>query len=86
LTVDLTDGDIGQFLVEYTQSCDADALDEIWNDCMAFLRDVLTNPLPQHNILPSLLLFLVILGEKIESTNFGEQRKMRKDLAVGATC
>lgn len=83
LTSDLTDGDLGQFLVEYTQSCDADALDEIWNDCMAFLRDVLTNPLPQHNILPSLLLFLVILGEKLESTNFGEQRKMRKDLAVG---
>jgi len=82
LTSDLSDSDLGQFLLEYTQSCDADALDEIWNDCMAFLRDVLTNPLPQHNILPSLLLFLVILGEKIENTNFGEQRKMRKDLAV----
>jgi len=82
LTIDLSDHDLGQFLLEYTQSCDADALDEIWNDCMTFVRDVLTNPLPQHNILPSLLLFLVILGEKIESTNFGEQRKMRKDLAV----
>jgi len=82
LTTDLADTDLGQFLVEYTQSLDADAMDEIWNDCMAFLKDVLTNPLPHHNILPSLLIFLVILGEKIESTNFGEQRKMRKDLAV----
>ena len=82
LTTDIADSDLGQFLVEYTQSLDADAMDEIWNDCMAFLKDVLTNPLPHHNILPSLLIFLVILGEKIESTNFGEQRKMRKDLAV----
>jgi hypothetical protein len=82
LTSDLTDVDLGQFLVDYTQSLDADAMDEIWNDCMSFLKDVLTNPLPHHNILPYLLIFLVILGEKIEGTNFGEQRKMRKDLAV----
>lgn len=82
LTSDITDQELGQFLVEYTQSLDDDAMDEIWTDCMTFLRDVLMNPIPHHNILLFLLLFLVILAEKVGNTNFGEQRKMRRDLSV----
>lgn len=82
LTSDLTDVELGQFLIEYTQSLDDDAMDEIWSDCMAFLRDVLTNPLPHHGILPSLLVFLITLAEKVENTNFGEQRRMRRETSV----
>ena len=59
-----------------------DALDEIWTDCMTFLKDVLGNPLPHRQTLPLLLEFTAILGEKIDNTNFGEQRKMRRDIGV----
>lgn len=85
LTSSLLDTDLVVFLVEYAKSLDDDAMDEIWSDCMVFLRDLLANPFPHRQTLPSLLEFAAILGEKADNTNFGEQRKMRRELAVSIT-
>ena len=82
LTADLSDITIAEFLVVYMRSLEDDAMDEIWSDCMTFLRDVLTNPLPHRQTLPKLLEFAAILAEKVGNTNFGEQRRMRRDLGV----
>lgn len=82
LTSELSDINLAVFLVAYTRSMEDDALDEIWADCMTFIRDVLGNPLPQRQTLPILLDFTAILGQKINNTNFGEQRKMRRDIGV----
>lgn len=82
LTTSLNDTDLVIFLVEYARSLEDDAMDEIWTDCMTFLKDLLTNPFPHRQTLPSLLEFAAILGEKVDNTNFGEQRKMRRDLGV----
>ena len=82
LASELSDSNIAIFLVAYTRSMEDDALDEIWHDCMTFLRDVLGNPLPHRQALPTLLQFTAVLGEKIDNTNFGEQRKMRRDIGV----
>lgn len=82
LTISLADTDLVIFLVDYTRSLEDDSMDEIWQDCMAFLRDILGNPFPHRQTLPSLLEFAGVLGEKVDNTNFGEQRKMRRDLAV----
>lgn len=82
LTSDLSDIDIARFLVEYARSLEDDAMDEIWNDCMTFLRDVLTNPLPHRQTLPKLIEFTALLGIKVDNTNFGENRKRRRELAV----
>jgi len=82
LTSDLADTDLVAFLVDYTNSLEDDAMDEIWLDCTLFLRDVLANPLPHRQILPSLLEFTAVIGQKVDNTNFGEQRKTRKELAV----
>jgi len=83
LTIELQDTDVVIFLVDYARSLEDDAMDEIWQDCMAFLKDLLGNPFPHRQTLPSLLEFAAILGEKVDNTNFGEQRKMRRELAVG---
>ncbi|KAF4628908.1 hypothetical protein G7Y89_g9243 [Cudoniella acicularis] len=80
LTSSLSDTDLVTFLVDYARSLEDDAMDEIWTDCMTFLKDLLTNPFPHRQTLPSLLEFAAILGEKADNTNFGEQRKMRRDL------
>lgn len=85
LTSTLLDTDLVVFLVEYARSLEDDTMDEIWTDCMTFLKDILTNPFPHRQILPSLLEFAAILGEKVDNTNFGEQRKMRKELGVYST-
>jgi hypothetical protein len=83
LTIELQDTDLVIFLVDYTRSLEDDTMDEIWQDCTAFLKDILGNPFPHRQTLPSLLEFAAILGEKVDNTNFGEQRKMRRELAVG---
>ena len=82
LTSSLTDICLATFLVEYVKSLDDDAMDEIWNDCMTFLRDVLANPMPHRQTLPRLLDFAAMLGSKVDNTNFGDQRRMRRDLGV----
>jgi hypothetical protein len=82
LTIGLQDADVAIFLVDYARSLEDDAMDEIWQDCMAFIKDLLSNPFPHRQTLPCLLEFAAILGEKVDNTNFGEQRKMRRDLAV----
>jgi hypothetical protein len=82
VTIELQDTDVVIFLVDYARSLEDDAMDEIWQDCMAFLKDLLGNPFPHRQTLPSLLEFAAILGEKVDNTNFGEQRKMRRELAV----
>jgi hypothetical protein len=82
LTISLQDSDLVVFLVEYSRSLDDDAMDEIWQDCMTFLKDLLGNPFPHRQTLPSLLEFAAILGEKVDNTNFGEQRRMRRELGV----
>ncbi|KAJ8107899.1 hypothetical protein OPT61_g8551 [Boeremia exigua] len=81
LTSDLSDTDLVTFLVEYTRSLEDDAMDEIWQDCTLFLRDVLANPLPHRQILPTLLEFTAVIGQKVDNTTFGEQRRMRRELA-----
>lgn len=86
LSSPLTEIDLGQFLFDYTESLDADALDEIWGDCMNFMRNVLSNPLLHNNLLPYLLMFLLVLGEKMDHTNFGDQKKMRRELGVCYDC
>lgn len=82
LTSELSDTELVGFLVEYMNSIEDDAMDEIWADCMAFVKDVLANPLPHSQILPLLLDFVALIAEKVDNTNFGEQRKMRKELGV----
>ncbi|KAL8703758.1 MAG: hypothetical protein Q9201_003056 [Fulgogasparrea decipioides] len=80
LTSDLSDTDLACFLVEYTRSLEDDAMDEIWSDCMTFLKDVLANPLPHRQTLPKLLEFTALLGSKVDNTSFGENRRRRREL------
>lgn len=82
LTSNLSDTELVTFLVEYARSLEDDAMDEIWIDCMTFLRDVLANPFPNRQILPRLLEFTALLGQKVDNTIFGEQRRMRRELGV----
>ncbi|KAI9892983.1 MAG: hypothetical protein M1814_000867 [Vezdaea aestivalis] len=80
LTSELADVDVAVFLVEYAKTLEDDAMDEIWLDCMTFIKDVLQNPFPHRQTLPSLLEFTAVLGVKVDNTNFGDKRKMRREL------
>lgn len=82
LTCDISAPDIALFLATYLETLENDALDEIWNDCLAFLRTVSKDALPYRSVLSALLWIVLLLAEKLEKTNFGEQRKMRREIAV----
>lgn len=86
MTSRLTEADLAAFLVIYAKTLEEDVLDEIWTDCTTFLRDVLSNPFPHRHILPRLLEFAAILGEKMEHTTFGEDQRAKKDLGVSRFC
>lgn len=79
-TANLTATEISVFLLDYLNSVEDDAMDEVWSDCVAFLRDVLANPLPYRQVLAPLLSLVHLLVQKLSNTNFGEQRKMRREL------
>ncbi|PSK53957.1 hypothetical protein B9Z65_7763 [Elsinoe australis] len=81
LTCDLAAAEVVEFLLQYVSTIEDDALDEIWADCISFLRDVLSNPLPHRQVLPPLLEFIALLAEKIDNTNFGELQQMHRALA-----
>ena len=82
LTSNISDTTLATFLVTYARSLEDDAMDEIWPDCSTFLKDVLANPMPHRQTLYRLLEFTAVLGGKVDNTNFGEQRKMRRELGV----
>ena len=81
LSVEASAIELVSFLIEYVSKLEDDLLEEIWNDCVSFMRDVLANPMPHRQLLLRLLEFLAALCSKMENTTFGEQSKMRRELA-----
>ncbi|KAJ8104168.1 Dopey, N-terminal-domain-containing protein [Lipomyces tetrasporus] len=81
LTTDLADYQLLEFLVDYVHSLENDAIEEVWMDCMAFVKDAQANVGLYRHVLPSLLVFISTIGSKVDLTNFGEQRRLRKELA-----
>ncbi|ETN39836.1 uncharacterized protein HMPREF1541_06062 [Cyphellophora europaea CBS 101466] len=81
LSTDATAIELVAFLIEYVSKLEDDLLEEIWSDCVSFLRDILANPMPHRQLLLRLLELLAALCDKMENTTFGEQGRMRRELA-----
>ena len=78
---DLTDEELTTFLVQYVESLENDAIEEIWYECISFLKDVSTNAVyARPHLVPDMLKLIGVIAEKLEFVKFGEQRKIRKDL------
>ncbi|ODV59967.1 Dop1p ASCRUDRAFT_21626, partial [Ascoidea rubescens DSM 1968] len=77
----LNDKMLSMFLVEYVKSLESDAVEEIWNQSMNFLKDVQNLGSVYANIYPFILQFTCILGEKLNKSKFGEQRKVKREIS-----
>ncbi|KAA8917810.1 hypothetical protein TRICI_000012 [Trichomonascus ciferrii] len=77
----LTIHQVMMFLVDYLRSLEHDAIEEIWHDCIGFIREVQNNQSLYKSILPLVLKFISVVAYKVDHVKFGEQRKIRKDLA-----
>lgn len=81
MTSDLSDADVLGFLVEYLKSFSTDAIEDVWNDCVAFLKEVQNNHYMYRHLFPEVFRFIAVMAEKGESANFGDQRRVRRELA-----
>lgn len=81
MTSDLSDTDVLTFLVEYIKSFDTDAIEDVWNDCISFLRDVQNNHYAYRHLFPEVFRCIAVMAEKGESANFGDQRRVRRELS-----
>ncbi|KAI6814397.1 hypothetical protein KC340_g16151 [Hortaea werneckii] len=79
-STNLSATDVALFLLAYLRSTEDDAMDELWADSISFLRDVLGNPLPYRLVLSPLVRLVHMLAQKTGNTNFGEQKKMKREL------
>lgn len=77
----LQESDLVAFMCVYAQTLEDDVLAEVWKDCTNFLQHVLGNPMPHRQVLTGLINFIAILSVKLGNTNFGEEWKMRRELA-----
>lgn len=80
-TTDLPDTDFMAFLVRFLKSLDSDAIEEIWAECVGFLREVQANHAMYRHLLPDVFRFMSVMANKADSVKFGEQRKIRRELA-----
>ncbi|ANB11316.1 Dop1p [Sugiyamaella lignohabitans] len=81
LTTDLTDTEIMEFLINYLKSLENDTIEEVWYECMGFVREVYNNQSLYRMVIPSVLRFTAKMAEKVDAVKFGSQRKVRKDLS-----
>lgn len=81
VSTSLTIHQVTMFVVDYLRSLEHDAIEEIWNDCIGFIREIQNNQSLYKTILPLVLQFISVVAYKVDHVKFGEQRKIRKDLA-----
>lgn len=78
----LNEKDVSDFLVEYTTKMkDSESIEQVWPDVQTFLKDSSSNPSFYKYIYPDLLRFLCALYNKINSTNFGKQKRISKEMS-----
>lgn len=80
-TTALSIHEVMEFTVEYLQSLEHDAIEEIWHECIGFIREVQNNQSLYKPVLALTLKFIGMIAYKVDQVKFGEQRKIRKDLA-----
>jgi hypothetical protein len=82
LMSNLNEDTLSRFLVEYCKSLtDFENLEYVWsNEIQNFLKDATSNTSSYKYIYPNLLEFLAVIGEKLLSTSYGQQRRTSKDI------
>ncbi|CCD26997.1 Dop1p NDAI_0J01050 [Naumovozyma dairenensis CBS 421] len=69
------------FLIQYVDTLDNAAIEEFYGDFIIFFKEIITNYSLYIPISVSITKFVSIIAEKIAKSQFGEQKRIRKDLA-----
>ena len=66
-------------LIAFVQVIELSSVEEINADCLAFLKDCVSNVATFKNIYGGILTLATVYGEKLEDSIIADKKKMRKD-------
>ena len=69
-------------LIAFTHQLELSSVSEINTDCLAFVKECLSNTTTFKSYLLSVLTFATVYGEKLDDSVIADKRKMRKDFGV----
>ena len=69
-------------LTSFTQEIELSSVAEINHDCLAFIKDCISNVTTFKGLYGSLLKLATYYGEKLDDSVIADKRKMRKDFGV----
>jgi len=69
-------------LIAFVQRIELASVAEIHQDCLAFLKDCVSNVTTFKNMYGNLLTLATVYGEKLDDSVILDKKKMRKDFGV----
>ena len=69
-------------LVAFVQQMELSTVSEINQDCLAFLKDCISNVGTYKSLLGNVLTLATVYGEKLDDSVIADKKKMRKDFGV----
>lgn len=81
MTSDLSDVSIFDFLVQYLKHLPADAVEDIWNECVGFLKEIQNHQYAYRHLFPEVFMFIAAMAQKGETATFSDPRRVRRELA-----
>lgn len=66
-------------LIAFVQDIELSSVEELNSDCLAFLKDCVSNPATFKNLYGGILTLATVYGEKLEDSVIADKKKMRKD-------
>ncbi|AET39311.1 Dop1p Ecym_4246 [Eremothecium cymbalariae DBVPG len=69
------------FITEYVHSLENAAMEEFYNDFLMFIKEISQNPFYYESVNFQVLILISIVSEKIAHCQFGQQKRVRKDLS-----
>ncbi|AMD18980.1 HBR079Cp [Eremothecium sinecaudum] len=79
----LTSVDIMDFIIEYVNSLENAAIEDFYNEFLIFIREISQNYTHYESISFQVLELIAIISEKLSHSQFGQQKRTRKDVADG---
>ncbi|AGO13687.1 AaceriAGL187Wp [[Ashbya] aceris (nom. inval.)] len=69
------------FIIEYVRSLENAAIEDFYNDFLIFIKEVSQNYSQYEQLSYQLLILMALISEKIAHSQFGQQKRVRKEIS-----
>ncbi|QPG75809.1 hypothetical protein FOA43_003171 [Brettanomyces nanus] len=85
LLTNLSASNISHFLVEYVKTLSSDAMEDSWEDLLRLMKEASSGSSSYRMIYPDILEFAALVGSRLSQTNFGDQKKVKREIVDSFT-